>query len=62
MVAFTNNVTSMWRKVADIEAQLAEEVRRHRDRMERLQEDRDQLLVKIVDLDGIHDRASAVMR
>ena len=62
MVAFTNNVATIWRKVADVEKQLAEETRRHRERIERLQEERDQLLLRLVDLNGIHDRPLAGVR
>jgi hypothetical protein len=56
MVAFTENTAHIWQKVAALEQQLADETRRHRDRMERLQGERDQLLLKLMDQEGAHDR------
>jgi hypothetical protein len=56
MVAFTNNVSTIWQKVATLEQKITEETRRHRERMARLQGERDQLLLKLIDLEGAHDR------
>jgi hypothetical protein len=56
MVAFTENLSTIWQRVATLEQQIAEETRRHRERMDRLQGERDQLLLKLLDQEGAHDR------
>lgn len=56
MVAFTNDIASIWRKVAALERQIAAETERQRERMAQLEGERDELLLKLLDLEGAHDR------
>jgi hypothetical protein len=56
MVAFSDNVATIWRRVSDIEKQIAEETRRQREQMSRLEGERDELLLKLLDQEGAHDR------
>jgi hypothetical protein len=56
MVAFTDNVPTIWQRVAALEQQITDEIRRHRERLTRLQGERDELLLSLMDLEGAHDR------
>ncbi len=62
MVAFTDNVATIWRRVSDIEKQIADETRRQREKMSRLEGERDELLLKLIDQEGAHDRRFVAAR
>ncbi len=62
MVAFTDNVATIWRRVSDIEKQIADETRRQREKMSRLEGERDELLLKLLDQEGAHDRRFVAAR
>jgi hypothetical protein len=62
MVAFSDNVATIWRRVSDIEKQIAEETRRQREQMSRLEGERDELLLKLLDHEGAHDRRFVAAR
>jgi hypothetical protein len=62
MVAFTNDVVRIWRKVAAIERQIAQETQNQPERKAQLEGERDELLIKLVELGSARDRRFAAVR
>jgi hypothetical protein len=56
MVAFSDDAAAIWRKVAAIEWQIAEETQYLRERLSQLEGERDELLLKLLNLEVAHDR------
>ena len=62
MVAFNHDRDRIWREVAAIERLIAEETRWQRERMAQLEGERDSLLLRLLDLEGAHDRRFVAVR
>jgi hypothetical protein len=56
MVAYTSEAVRIWRKVAAIERQIAEATSYQPERRAQLEDERDELLIKLVEREGARDR------